>query len=82
MDIPAFEEFALMDWNRIEPLYLDLENQENLPTVNDQAIDLKPERVFDSPYLCSENGSGVVTIEFNKRRLLLDFNSTCIMSEL
>ncbi len=54
-------------------LTMDMANQKNLPTINGQVIDLQPERVFDSPYLHSENGSGLATVEFNGRRLLLDF---------
>lgn len=72
--------FTDMD-DRKATLTMDLDNQTNLPTVNGQTIDLQPQRVFDSPYLYSENGSGLVTIEFNGRRLLLDFDRTDIVDE-
>ena len=62
-------------------LTMDIHDQNDLPTVNGQIIDLEPDRVFDSPYLHSENGSGLVTIEFNGRRLLLDFERTHTASE-
>jgi len=55
-------------------LALNLEQQENLPEVNDQIIDLQPRMVFNSPYLHSLNGSGIVNIEFNNRKLLLDLS--------
>ncbi|MFC1716131.1 hypothetical protein ACFL6S_20840 [Candidatus Poribacteria bacterium] len=66
---------------KVAALTMDIDDQKNLPIVNGQIIDLKPDRVFDSPYLHSENGSGLVTIEFNDRRLLLDFGQTHITSE-
>ena len=33
-----------------------------------------PDKLFDSPYLTSDYDSGVITAEFNGRKLVLDFN--------
>ena len=44
------------------------------PTVNGRKINLRPKMVYDSPYLKSEAGSGVVTIQKGERKLTLDFN--------
>jgi len=57
-------------------LTMDVGKQKNLPTVNGHTIDLDPERTFDCPYLYSQRGSGVVTIKFRGRTLVLDFNRT------
>ena len=38
-----------------------------------KAVDLFPKKVFDSPYVDSFHGSGVVTIEKGDRKLTLDF---------
>ena len=46
----------------------------SLPKVNDQLIDLRPTRVFDSPYVKSDFNSGVVEITKNQRKLVLDFS--------
>jgi len=45
----------------------------SLPKVNNQLIDLRPTRVFDSPFVKSDFNSGVVEISKNKRKLVLDF---------
>lgn len=44
-----------------------------VPLVNGKQVNLYPKKVFDSPYLNSEHGSGVVTIEKGDRKLTLDF---------
>ena len=54
-------------------LSLDL-NQKRLPKVDGKPVDLNPKKVFDSPFMSSEHGSGVVTISKGKRKLILDFN--------
>ncbi len=46
----------------------------SLPKVNNQLIDLRPTRAFESPFIKSDFNSGVVEIEKNKRKLVLDFN--------
>ena len=45
----------------------------SLPKVNNQLIDLRPTRVFDSPFVKSVFNSGVVEISKNARKLVLDF---------
>jgi len=50
-------------------------NRTSLPKVNNQLIDLRPTRVFDSPFIKSELNSGVVEISKNKRKLVLDFTT-------
>ena len=59
-------------------LYLD---GRELPEVNDRPINLAPEKVYDSPYLTSAHGSGVVTIQKSPRRMKLDFTRTKIIEE-
>ncbi|MEQ8849180.1 hypothetical protein [Botrimarina sp.] len=44
------------------------------PTVNGEPIDYAPDKVFDSPFLESEYGSGLVTIRKGDRQKMLDFN--------
>ena len=57
-------------------LTMDVGEQKHLPTVNGRTIDLEPAHTFDCPYLHSSRGSGVVTITFRERTLVLDFNRT------
>jgi len=57
-------------------LTMDIEAQKGLPEVNGRAVDLRPRRTFDCPYLQSERGSGVITISFRGRKLVLDFVKT------
>ena len=45
-----------------------------LPTVDGLSVDLCPPRVFDSPYLISDHGSGVITIRCSGQSHTLDFN--------
>ena len=45
-----------------------------LPEVDGEAVDLAPERVFDSPFIQSDWDSGVVTLRKGERSLTLDFN--------
>lgn len=45
-----------------------------VPRIDGKPVNLDPETVFDSPYLNSVHGSGVVTIEKGERKLVLDFN--------
>lgn len=62
-------------YGKLVELSLDMENHDNLPEVNQKIIDLQPEMVFSSPYLYSQNGSGIIKTAFNNRKLMLDFNS-------
>src|SRR6056297_147669 len=41
--------------------------------INNKPVPL-PDKLFDSPYLTSDYNSGVITAEFNDRKLILDFN--------
>ncbi len=45
----------------------------SLPKVNNQLIDLRPTRVFDSPFVKSDFNSGIIEITKNQRKLVLDF---------
>jgi hypothetical protein len=47
---------------------------EALPKVNGKPIDLRPKMLFDSPFMSSEHGSGIVTIHKGKRKLVLNLN--------
>ena len=42
------------------------------PEVNGQRIDLAPAKVYDCPFLQSDFGSGVVTIRFGGKELIVD----------
>ena len=44
------------------------------PLVDGQPVDYAPQRVFDSPFLQGDFGSGIVTVQKGKRQLHLDFN--------
>ena len=47
-----------------------------LPKVNSTPINLNPNMLFDSPFMSSEHGSGVVTIQKGHRRLTIDLSSS------
>ena len=44
------------------------------PQINGTPVDLRPERVYDSPFVQSDWDSGVVTIQFGDEKRVLDFN--------
>ena len=44
------------------------------PLVDGKPVDYAPRRVYDSPFVQSDFGSGIVTIQYGKRQLRLDFN--------
>lgn len=44
------------------------------PKINGEAFDYKPKYVFNSPFVKSERGSGIVRINKDNRELVLDFN--------
>jgi hypothetical protein len=44
------------------------------PTVNGRPVNYAPDKVFDSPFLHADYGSGVVTISKGARKKVLDFN--------
>jgi hypothetical protein len=62
-------------------LTMDIESQNRLPEINGRAVDLKPRRVFDCPYFHSNRDSGVATITFRGRKLVLDFRKTQVTNE-
>ena len=62
-------------------LTMDIERQKRPPEINGRAVDLKPRRVFDCPYLSANRGSGVVTITFRGRKLVLDFAKNEVRKE-
>ncbi|MBI5831469.1 MAG: hypothetical protein HZB16_04055 [Armatimonadetes bacterium] len=45
------------------------------PAVDGQALDYAPRRVFDSPFIQSDFGSGLVTLRFGGQSETLDFNA-------
>ena len=47
---------------------------EALPKVNDTPIDLRPKMLFESPFLSSVHGSGIVTIRKGERALTINMN--------
>ncbi len=47
---------------------------ETLPTVNGTAIDLRPDMLFDSPFMSSRHGSGIITIRKGGRELNINLN--------
>jgi hypothetical protein len=47
-----------------------------VPRVDGDPVDLQPAKVFDSPFMNSVHGSGVVTIQKGDRKLVLDFSQT------
>lgn len=53
-------------------LYLDCTA---IPEVNGQKVSFLPEKVYDSPFLSSKHGSGVITIQKDDKKLILDFNN-------
>jgi len=67
--------YAFVDDTGAE-IRLDLGGQPGLPRVNGKPVNLRPEKVFDSPFMTSVHGSGIVEIRKGTRRLILDFNQT------
>jgi hypothetical protein len=49
-------------------------DQSRLPEINNIAVDLTPDLVFDSPFVQSKWNSGVVTIKYGQDRKTLNFN--------
>jgi hypothetical protein len=52
-------------------LYL---NGDRLPELHGVPVDLNPELIYDSPYLNSVHGSGIIEIRKGEESLTLDFN--------
>ena len=48
---------------------------EAMPKVNGTPIDLRPKMLFDSPFLSSVHGSGIVNIRKGERVLTIDMNN-------
>jgi hypothetical protein len=46
----------------------------HIPTIGGQAVDYRPGKVLDSPYMQSEYGSGLILVKKGRRKLVLDFN--------
>jgi hypothetical protein len=49
-------------------------DQSRLPEINGAAVDLAPEKVYDSPFVQSKWNSGLVTIRYGENQHILDFN--------
>ena len=71
--VPGFHILRYTSLNGTE-FYFNLANNE-IPMVNGKSINYSPKDVFDSPYLKSEYKSGMVRIEYNGKRLDLDFSN-------
>jgi hypothetical protein len=46
-----------------------------LPEIDGEPVNLNPDMLFDSPFMSSEHGSGVVTIKKGHRKLKIDMGS-------
>ena len=46
-----------------------------LPEIYGKPINLNPDTLFDSPFISSVHGSGVVTIEKGNRKLIIELGS-------
>jgi hypothetical protein len=46
-----------------------------LPEIDGEPVNLNPDMLFDSPFMSSEHGSGVVTIKKGHRKLIIDLGS-------
>ncbi|MFK7850552.1 MAG: hypothetical protein AB8D78_06195 [Akkermansiaceae bacterium] len=88
-DVENFEEFkkrvkaatvsrsgAVLTYQSIygDLLTLDTSYSGN-PTINGQAIDYQPERVFNSPFIISDYKSGVMRIRKGREEIVHDFNT-------
>ena len=51
-------------------------SSEGIPRVNGTSINLAPKKLFDSPFIQSKHGSGIVNIRKGQRRLTIDLGST------
>ena len=61
-------------------LTIDLK-QRSLPTVNGRPVDLNPPKVYDSPYLQSDFGTGRVTIRSREHAYLWNMNDNTIRAQ-
>ena len=52
-------------------LYLE---GDGIPELNGRPVDLNPEKIYDSPYMSSLHGSGIVHINKGQGELIMDFN--------
>ena len=59
-----------------EATTLELGGKLPVPRVNGKPANLNPEKVFDSPYLHADQGSGIVTLEKGQRKRTLDFTDS------
>ena len=50
-------------------------DSDKMPEFNGQPVDMRPSKVYDSPYIESEWDSGVVVLEKAGRRVVLDFDA-------
>lgn len=49
-------------------------DQSQPPQINGQVVDYAPARVFDSPFIQSDWNSGVITVQKDSRKYVLNFN--------
>jgi hypothetical protein len=56
-------------------LYTDLSR---VPEVSNRPVTFTPEKLYDSPFLTSMYGTGVVTIQKNGRKQVLDFTTSTL----
>lgn len=70
----TFEENVLHYTGLSKDRFKFFANQNQRPQINGTPIDLGPKNVYDSPFVQSEWGSGVVSVQFGNEKLILDFN--------
>jgi len=56
--------------------------ESRLPEVNGRPVDLAPRLAYDSPFFTSEAGSGIATVRFGGRTLMLDANAGLVQENL
>jgi len=57
---------------------LELGGDLSVPNINGKPVDLQPAKVFDSPFMSSVHGSGIVDVRKGDRHMHLDFNKAVI----
>jgi len=61
-----------------EKIRLDLGGEYPIPLVNGKPVDLQPKKVFDSPFMRSIHGSGIIDIGKGDRDLRLNFGKAVV----
>ena len=67
---------SVLEYTTIYGDKLTLEtNYKRTPTINGEAVDYAPRRVFDSPFLSADYNGGIVRISKGSRSKVLDFTN-------